>query len=368
MLIEEHMQTVLISATPEPTGHERLVMAFREGDDLYIPLDETRPGNSDLFQASQIYVRESDRPDEYAIYEVAGHQPLASADRERLERNVHNPISVSTEVLHIRGVHVAFGALHREPPGFIALLDGSEGALRSLAPARALADWYGRVCTVIEVTADGDDQDTDSAVSMQLEDSDFGPHDIAVVAKRDLDAALFEWMRQGQIVVASATGVAEFDGRLHGTLNRLVQRNAPAIIGIGPNVAADWTPNQHGPIIVCVDATEHAHHVVDKLEPFLCPSRGSVVVAHFETESPADNMVASTVADAINRHFGIPTRALSAHDDSAAAGIAILASREQAQLVITHSWHRPAPGVPTPSSTSLSAVAHAPCPVVILGE
>jgi len=122
------------------------------------------------------------------------------------------------------------------------------------------------------------------------------------------------------------------------------------------------------PIVVCVDASEHAHHVVEKLDPFLCPSRGRVIVAHFETETPANTTIAQKVADGINQRFGIPTEARSIPEESAAAGIAILAAREQSQLVITHSWHRPVKGEPSPSSTSLSSVAHVPCPVVILGE
>ena len=368
MLTEEGMEAVLISTTPEPTGHERLVMAFRDGNDLYIPLDSGRPANKDLIDAPQLYIRESNNQDQYGIYAVEDHGPISGTDRKRLEKFAHRPISETTEVLHVSGTHVALGKLHNEPPGFVAIIDGSERALRALAPAQALAGWYGRPFTVIEVTAGEDDQDTDTAVALQLEGTGLDARDVVAIAKRDLDVALFEWMRQGQIVVASAFGVWALDGRLHGMLNSLVRHNAPAIIGIGPNVPADWAPDAADPIIVCVDASEHAHHIAEKLNPFLFPSRGRVVVAHFETETPPNTTIASEVADEINQRFGIPAEARSVAEESAAAGIAILAAREQSQLVITHSWHRPEKGQPSPSSTSLTSVAHAPCPVVILGE
>lgn len=368
MLTDKRMEIVLISSSPEPTGHERLVMAFRDGDDLFIPLDSGRAANQELLDAAQLYVRESDNQSHYGIYAVDNHQVIEDADRQRLEALTKRPLSVTTEVLHVTGSHVALGQLHTEPPGFVAVIDGSERALRALAPAQLLADWYGRPCTVIEVTAGEDDRDTDAAVMLQLQDTGLRNEDVVRIAKRDLDVALFEWMRQGQIVVASAFGVWTIDGRLHGMLNNLVRHNAPAIIGIGPNVASDWAPDDAGPIIVCVDASEHAHHVAAKLDPFLCPSRGRVIVAHFETEAPANTTIAQEVADEINQRFGIPTEARSVHEESAAAGIAIMAAREKSQLVITHSWHRPQEGEPSPSSTSLSSVAHVPCPVVILGE
>ena len=75
----------------------------------------------------------------------------------------------TTEVLLVSRTHVALGQLHNELPGFVAIIDGSERALQALALAQALAGWSGRPCTVIEVTAGEDDQDTDRAVVLQLE-------------------------------------------------------------------------------------------------------------------------------------------------------------------------------------------------------
>jgi nucleotide-binding universal stress UspA family protein len=368
MLSEEKMETVLISTSPEPTGHERLVVAFRDGDDLFIPLDSGRPANDELINAEQLYIREVHNQDQYGIYAVEDHAVISTSDRQRLERYAHRAISVTTEVLHVKGQHVSVGLLHNEPPGFVAVIDGSERALRAVSPAIELADWYGRPCTIVEVTGGDDDRDTDSAVALQLEGTKLDMSDVVSVAKTDLEAFLFELMRQGQVIVASAFGVWDFDGRLHGMLNGLVRHNAPAIVGIGPNVMPDWKPNDEGPIIVCADASDHAHHLVDRLDPFLVPSRARVVVAHVETEEPPDTSIATEIAHEINQRFGIPVEPKSFHEESAAAGIAILASRMESQLVITHSWHRPQPGEPVVSSTSLGSVAHAPCPVIILGD
>jgi len=103
------MQTVLISTEPTATGTERIVVAFREGDDLYIPLDKERPANRDLLDGEQIYIREIDSQDEYAIYVVEDHRAISTADRQRIEAHVGRPISVTTEVLHVSGSHVSVG-------------------------------------------------------------------------------------------------------------------------------------------------------------------------------------------------------------------------------------------------------------------
>lgn len=361
-------QTVLISTSAQATGHERIVVAFRDGDELFIPLDNGRPANQDLLDAATLYVRETDDPDHYTAYRVAEHHPITAPDRARLERLTARPISETTEVLHVAGEHLSLHDLESEPPGFVALVDGSERAVAALAPAIALSEWYGRPCTIVEVTAGSDDQDTDHAIVCQLEDTPLASSDVIAVAKADLDGLVFDLMRQGQIVVASAFGVWAGDGRLHGTLNGLIRHNAPAIVGIGPNVPSDWKPRTEDPIVVCVDDSEHAHHLAAKLDPFLRPARARVVVIHVETGQTANVAVAQQVADQIHDRYGLPAQARSFPDESAAAGIAIFASRVHAQLVITHSWHRPTPGEPVVSSTSLSSIAHVPCPVVVLGE
>ncbi len=371
MLNEDQMETVLVSTSPDPTGHERLVVAFRNGEDLFIPVDSDRPANRELLDADRLYIREVHNQDHYGIYGVESHKPISAADRETLEAYAHQTISVSTEVIHVVGQHLSMARLYAEPPGFVAVIDGSERALQALGPTIELADWYGRPCTIVEVTAGDDDRDTDSAIALQLEGTKLDMHDVVSVTKNDLEARLFELMRQGQILVASAFGVWEADGRLYGMLNGLVRHNAPAIVGVGPNVMPDWSPSTDQPIIVCVDASEHAHHIADKLGPFLVPCRARVIVAHIETETPPDTTIAQAVADEIHRRFGIPVESRTIQEDeggSAAAAIAILASRMKSQLIITHSWHRPVLGEPPVSSTSLTSVAHAVCPVVILGD
>jgi len=366
MLSDDQMRMVLISTTPVPTGHERLVVAFRDGKDLFIPLDTDRPANAELLEAANVYVREMHRRHEYDVCSIVDHGVIGTSDRQRLEQHAQRPISVTTEVLHLVIEHESVADLDDEPPGFVAVIDGSERALAAVRVAVELAGWYGRPCRVVEVTAGVDDRDTPLAVELQLEGSPLDMRDVVAVSRADLEPTLFELMRQGQVLVASAFGVWAADGRLHSMLNGLVQHNAPAIIGVGPNVASDWEPDGTGPILVCVDSSEHAHRIVDELEPFVVPARARIVVAHIEAEDPPDTSIAQTIADEIHERYGLPVRAMSVADESAAAGIAILASRLESRLVITHSWHRPRAGEPTVTSTSLTSVAHAPCPVVVL--
>lgn len=362
------LETVLISTSQQPTGRERIVLAFRDGDELFIPLDSGRHANQELFDAPTLFVRETDNQDECGVYAVQERRPISTVNRARLNNYAHRNISETTEVLHLTGAQLSIAMLRREPPGFVVVVDGSERAVSAISPAIVLADWYGRPCTVIAATAGSDDRDTRLAVMCQLEATRLSLDDVIQVAKLDLEGALFDMMRQGHIVVAPAFGVWAVDGRLHGMLNGLVRHNAPAIVGIGPNVGSDWKPMLEHPIIVCVDDSAHAHHVVDKLEPFLRPSRARVIVAHIASPSQAVSPVAQQVANEIHELYGVPVEAQTITDASPAAAIAILAARTESQLVVTHSWHRPQAGSPAVCSISLTAIAHAPCPVAVLGE
>jgi len=368
MLTSEKIQTVLISTEPTPTGTERIVVAFREGEDLYIPLDKGRAANQDLLNCEQLYIRETDSLDEYAIYAVKDHRIISTADRQRFEACVRKPISVTTEVLHVTGTHVSVGMQHKEPEGFVAVIDGSERARRALGPAIAIAGWYGRRVQVCAVTAGEDDRDTTSAIQLQIEGTGLDERDVTFVSKSDLEGRLFDWMRQGHILVASAFGVWAADGRLHSMVNGLVRHNAPAIVGVGPKVPADWKPRNDQPVVIFVDASEHAHDIVDRLDPLLSPPRGPLMVVHVTTEDPPDVKVANDVATEINKRWGLPVEAKNVQGRSAAEAIATIASTVDAQLAVVTSWHRPQAGAPRVASTSVASVAHAPCPVMILSS
>lgn len=361
-------ETVLLSAVRHRTGRERIVLAFRTSEDMYIPLDGGRKANQELLNASQLFVRQTDDHDQCEIYQVRGHWPISRADREHLDAHVYLPIGETTDVLHLTGPQGADAELRSAPDGFVVVIDGSERAASAISAALTLADWYGRPCTVVAVTAGSDDLDTRHGVACQLDGTGLSPDDVIFVSKQDLDAVLFDMMSQRHIVVAPAFGVWALDGRLHGMVNGLVRHNAPAIVGIGPNVAHDWKPSVDQPLLVCVDDSEHAHHIVAKLEAFLRPPRGRVLVAHIAASDDLVPHIAQQVADEIHDRYGVPAEARTIVDASTSAAIAILAARTKSQLVITHSWHRPQSGSPARCSTSLTAVAHAPCPVAVLGE
>lgn len=380
MFTDDQMQTVLLSTSPAPTGHERLVIAFRHGTDVFVPLDRDRPANAELLDATRVYVREMHHQEQYDVCTVVEHGPIGDADRTRIEHHAHRPISDTTEVLHLVVEHDSVESLESEPPGFVAVVDGTDRSAGAIKVAVELAGWYGRPCRVVQVLAGSGDTETATAVEHQLDGTGLDTDDVISITATDLEVALFDLMRVGHVPVASAFGVWSGDGTLPSMFNGLVLHNAPALIGVGPNVVADWEPRGTGPILVCVDASDHAHHLVDELEPFVVPARAKVVVAHIApaagagdaeaTEAPTaaarETGIAHLVADEIHARFGIPVQAMTVEDESAAAGIAILSSRLDSRLVITNSWHRPGPGGSPVRSTSLTSVAHAPCPVVIL--
>jgi|GEM_PF-4643441 len=366
MLATDQLETVLISTEPSPTGHERIVVAFRDGDDLYIPLDSERPANDDVLRCEYLYVRQAGADEEYTIFAVEDHHALGLEDRKRLEQFAHKPISVTTEVLHLSGTQTTVERLQPEPAGFVVVIDGSERAGRALRPAQAIAEWYGRPLVVCAVTGGADASDSRAGIRLQIEGTGLEEQDLTFVKRADLDRHLFDWMHQDQIVVASAFGVWAADGRIHGMVNRLVRDNAPAIIGIGPNVPSDWAPRSDQPLVLFVDASEHAHDIVEGIDKLLDPPRAPLMVAHVTTEDPPNRTVAKKVATEIHRRFGMPVQAKTVQGCTASEAIATVASTVDAQMVVLTSWHRPSAGTPTVASTSVSAVAHAECPVVIL--
>lgn len=366
-LASEVMSPVLISTVPQATGHERMVAAFRDGDDLFIPLDSERAANHELLDADRLYVRTIPGDDIYVIYEVADHRQATPLDRARLESLVDSPISETTEILHVTGTNTTARRIPASPPGFIALIDGSERALRALAPARALASWYGRPLTVQAVTAGPDDLDTINGVTLQLEDQ-LRDDDVHYVQKSELDRQLFELMDQGHVLVASAFGVWARDGRLHGALRGLVAHDAPAVIGVGPNVPADWEPTITRPIVVCVDNSDHAHELVERLDPFVTPPRARLIVVHVADSAtgPGASTTAGQVAAALNQRCGVPVIATVVDGTTPASALVEFATSVDAQLLVMNSWHHPEPGEPVEARTSTTSVASAPCPVVIL--
>ncbi len=64
--------------------------------------------------------------------------------------------------------------------------------------------------------------------------------------------------------------------------------------------------------------------------------------------------------------FDVPVESAAIAGADVGETIAGLARREQASLIITRSWHRWSSRQPSSASNSLSIVAQAPCPVLIV--
>lgn len=256
--------------------------------------------------------------------------------------------------------------LSGEAAGFVALLDGSDRAMRALTPAREIARWYRRPLTICAVTGGDDDRDTRSAVTLQLLGAEADIADVAFVAKVDLRRRLFESMRRGHILVASAFGTWAADGRLQGAVTRLVSHNAPAVIGVGPNVRPNWKPASDQPLVVFVDASDHALDVVDRIDPLLTAHRCPLVVVHITAESRSDSDISAQVAEQLSRRSGLPVEAKSIVGRAVADAISTISSTLDAQMAIVTSWHRPRSNQRTVASTSVRSIAQATCPVMVL--
>lgn len=364
MLTTEQIETVLVSPESDPTGHERIVVAFRSGDDLFVPLDIERPANADLLDHGRLYVRRTDSVDTYIVYDVVGHSEISLPDRRRLEAEVHKPISATTEVLHLVGSQHLIEQDEAVVPGYVVVADASERSQCALAPAAQLAGWYRKPLTVVAVA--DDPENVRQSLGKAFSEASVSESAVSYLARADLDVCLLDLMRQGHIVIAAAFGVWTHDGYLHGLLNGLVRHNAPAVIGIGPNVNPDWAPTSQRPILICVDSSEHADDFVGRIGPWITQQQSKVLVVHVTTEVPPDKSVALNIAGRLHQRYGLPVEAKHVRGTNTAETIGTIASTVNAQLIVVNSWHRPPAEGSSVASTSLTSVAHATCPVVIL--
>lgn len=260
----------------------------------------------------------------------------------------------------------------------IAVVDGTDRAAEALDPAIALAVQQGRDLTVMGViplsrtaAAPG------AAVKIHAQLKARGCDDVPLhlVHPSQAESELLCAARSGAVIVVSAFGTWKPASRLFDLLGRLAVADAPAIVGVGPEVAHQWSSSHRGPVVMCVDETETAEATRERLRHFLSAETTEIVLLHVverpgESRPPVARALAADrwteTAAQIEERWGISTSAATITSANVTEAISAYAASIGASLLVMASHHRPEPGHPIVASTSMAVVAYAPCPVGIL--
>lgn len=246
----------------------------------------------------------------------------------------------------------------------IVCLDGSSRSADALAPALALAERRGEGIAVVALHGDADIR---NQLEQQMEAVDLDPTSVtAVNSKAEMIALLQNETAQGGTPVLSAFGRWGTTGRLSGIMGELVRSDVSRVLAIGPQ-ATSLAPKLDGCIVVSSDGVYSVDPLMEATSAFVDDATPKILVAHVR---PPDEpgMSFSTERDTakFKDRFDVPVESAAIAGADVGETIAGLARREQASLIITRSWHRWSSRQPSSASNSLSIVAQAPCPVLIV--
>lgn len=364
----DDMEIVLVGTTAALNGNERLLAAFRppgRDDQLVLPVEHDRCP-PEIAEAAVLYVR----PNRGAAvrWNVASRSPATSHERAELDSASPSPIGENLDILWLESpVTLTEPTSVTAPDGrhrLVVLLDGSERGGDAVEPAVTLADILGLPLSVLPVIAGTDDRDTLPALRMQLDAAGQSVSFEEPSTRADLAHRLPAVSDTGAIVVSSAYGRWMRDARLCSTLSELVADDLAVSVGVGPH--AGTLEDRNGPIIVAIDDTPHAEHVVGATG-WLAGSTRPLVLTHATTPaSPEPSARGSSIAKALAERLGLEVRFMPCDGDALGPALNALAERLDAPMIVMHHWHHPHAGKPVVSSASLGAVAGVGVPVAIL--
>ena len=149
-------------------------------------------------------------------------------------------------------------------------------------------------------------------------------------------------------------------------IDSLLMAGVDRVIGVGPNVAADHTIAAR-PVLVAMDSVVRTEPLIDAVVAFTTAATSRVVVAQVipPTESHAGFTIGRESAKFAD-HIDPQVDAVVVSGTDVGATIAETARQVDAGLIIARSWHMRQPTAASAASHSLSIVAEAPCPVLIV--
>jgi len=373
MFTEADMRVALVGVTPRLSGHERLLAAFRVGDDLLIPIEADRSSNRPLLHASRLFVHNGKGTN--VRWDVVERRHVNADEQAELSQVVEAPLGDQMDVLRLSDPLVCGDGAGETTQNGLAYslmlaLDGSERACSAIAPASDLVDLLKLKLSVVPVTGGPDDRDTPAAVTLQLDEEPAAPVGLgnrveAALTRSELPSHLDRAAQIGGIPVMATFGTWQRDGRLWGQMDVLLQRGVPTVIAVGPEVAAHRR-GRPGPIMVAVDDSEHAHHVVNALD-WLSGSSRAVVVVHIGNESNASD-TGPTIARLIGERLGVAASFVRVTGTRVVDALVELSAEFDSPLIVMHTWRKANLGGPKLASVCRATIARAAMPVAVISD
>lgn len=171
--------------------------------------------------------------------------------------------------------------------------------------------------------------------------------------------------------IAGATPVLPAFGNdgpsaLAGILGELIRADAPQALAVGPR--ADGFPD--GPVVVAVDDPTHVRPLLQAASVVVGDATPAVVIARCapSLDEPEEWQHAMRIWGDSTAHCRRPVPIETFDVPAAASGatVSALARGTRAAMVVARSWHRRSSLRPISACRSLSLVAEAPCPVLIV--
>jgi len=154
--------------------------------------------------------------------------------------------------------------------------------------------------------------------------------------------------------------------RLAGILGELIRADAPQALAVGPQAEGMLD----GPIIVAVDDPTHVEPLLQAAASVVADTTPAVVVVRRAPSFEERRDWRRTLRrwDELTAHCSraVPVETFDVHSSGSAPGVGALARGTRAALVVARSWHRRSSLRPIAACRSLSLVAEAPCPVLIV--
>ena len=245
----------------------------------------------------------------------------------------------------------------------VVCLDGSQRAARALGPAIALANQCGERVRVLAIDTF---EATHARLMTQLAQVGLTPAALTTVASADdMLAVLIDEADRGATPVLAAFGDRENDDRLGGLLGQLIRADVPRMLAVGPRVVPTEAANRC--LVVSADGVCSVDPLIQAAGIYVTDATEKIVVVHVDpphesSPSFSNNRNAAKFA----AQFAVPVEAAAIAGLDISKTVADLARTEGASLILARSWHRFNANHPPAASSSLSIVAEAACPVLIV--
>lgn len=247
-------------------------------------------------------------------------------------------------------------------------LDGSDESLLALGPAGVLARFLDSTAVVVGFDDGTSGHDFATQLEQQLGALGDVPRELvirplATGVAPSLLALLAE--RPGSLLCIPTKDRQTDDGAHDQVVPEILRHATAPVLLVGPAVQ-DHRFRGHGPLLTCVDDTDHSRAILPVVEAFGIVFPYDVEVVHVGTAERAE-ATASEIAGVLNRQVGARGLAGDGADSQAvAAAISAAADDSRAALIAMATHAMPADTDAALDSVTAGVVAQAACPVLVM--